>query len=374
MTGLIANVYAAIFIPVPLAALALALRLKAKRMTAIGVGYEDALAIAAWILAIGYAVDLLVWLSCFKLGQRIGSYDQHRIDYYLGKSYLTLWISELLYAWSIFFAKLAVLYFYRRIFRFSSIHVPIIILIIACGIWVILRTFFTIFKCVPVRAYWDRSITDAKCFLNINAFYLGTDITHCVMDFIIMALPIYEVARLKLPFGQKIAVVGLFATGSLVGIASIFQIVSSTLYTPANHELPYDLALGMAWANVELHLAVFVGSLALLRPIFRKFNLCSGTRHATSHSNSAPAIQQEARIRSLGDLGIEEAFESASGPTLRSGRIVCRDVAIQYFNVRVIAAWHELHLCPFGNEDEEFKRLERRLNRARARLAAARRL
>lgn len=154
-------------------------------------------------------------ISCFKLGQRLGSYSQHMTDYYLEKSYLVLWISELLYAWSIFFAKLAVLYFYRRIFRFSSIHVPVVILIIACGIWVILRTFFTIFHCLPVWAYWDRSVQNAKCLLNVRAFFLGTDITHCIMDFIIIAFPIYEVARMNLPFGQKIAVVGLFATGSL---------------------------------------------------------------------------------------------------------------------------------------------------------------
>lgn len=201
------------------------------------------------------------------------------VDYYLEKSYLALWISELLYAWSIFFAKLAVLYFYRRIFRFSSIHVPVVILIIACGIWIIIRTFFTIFQCLPIRAYWDRSIKHPKCFLNVREFFLGTDATHCAMDFIIIGLPIYEVARMNLPFDQKVAVVGLFATGSLyvfilaaffvrnllimylsVGIASLFQIINSQRYSPTTQELPYEMALGIAWANVELHLAVFVGN------------------------------------------------------------------------------------------------------------------
>lgn len=43
-----------------------------------------------------------------------------------------------------------------------------------------------------------------------------------------------------------------------VGIASIFQIVESQNYDP--HELPYDLALCMVWAGVELHLAVFIGT------------------------------------------------------------------------------------------------------------------
>lgn len=99
------------------------------------------------------------------------------------------------------------------------------------------------------------------------------------MDFIIIGLPIYEVARMNLPFDQKVAVVGLFATGSLyvfilaaffvrnllimylsVGIASLFQIINSQRYSPTTQELPYEMALGIAWANVELHLAVFVGN------------------------------------------------------------------------------------------------------------------
>ncbi|OAQ72020.1 hypothetical protein VFPPC_00089 [Pochonia chlamydosporia 170] len=291
MTGLVANVLAAIIVPVPFATLALALRLKARRMTRMGMGYDDVFAIIAWVFAIGYTVDLIVWISSFKLGQRLAPYTDKQVEYYMEKSYLVLWVSELLYAWSIFFAKLAVLYFYRRVFRYSSIRIPIIILMVSCGIWVVIRTFFTIFHCIPVRAYWDQSIKNAKCLVNVGAFYLGTDITHCVMDFLILALPIYEVIRMKLPFGQKIAVVGLFATGSLVGIASVFQIIHSQQYNPADQELPYELALSMAWGNVELHLAVFIGSLALLRPIFRKYvpGLSTGASDPPSHPNSRGA-------------------------------------------------------------------------------------
>lgn len=131
------------------------------------------------------------------------------------KSRLVLWTSEFIFAWSIFFSKMAVLYFYRRLFIFSSIRIPIIVLMVACSVWITIRTFFTIFHCIPPRAYWDLNIKDATCVADISDFYLGTNITHCSMDFIILCLPIYEVVRMHLPRGQKIAVIGLFATGSL---------------------------------------------------------------------------------------------------------------------------------------------------------------
>jgi hypothetical protein len=56
----IPNVWAAIIIPVPASALALILRIKARRMTKMGVGYDDGLSIAAWFVALGYSILLIV--------------------------------------------------------------------------------------------------------------------------------------------------------------------------------------------------------------------------------------------------------------------------------------------------------------------------
>ncbi|KAL4732042.1 hypothetical protein ACLX1H_001047 [Fusarium chlamydosporum] len=259
------NVWAAIIIPVPASALALLLRLKARRMTKRGVGYDDGLSIAAWI-------DYL---------------PASEVDYILEKSHEILFASEILYSWSIFLSKMAVLTFYRHLFQFTSIRIPIIILMVCSGIWITIRTFMTIFHCMPVQAYWDKSI-DGKCLSNIGKYYLGTDLTHCLMDFIILGLPLYEVIRLRLAFGQKIAVIGIFSLGSLVGVASIFQIVEAQRYTANSREFPFEFSLAMVWANVEIHLAVFISCLALLRPIFRKFipGLAGGTTYpanGTSH-------------------------------------------------------------------------------------------
>ncbi|KAJ3524929.1 hypothetical protein NM208_g11856 [Fusarium decemcellulare] len=291
MTGRVPNVYAATIIPIPFATLALLLRLKARRMTKMGMGYDDLLSIAAWFFAVAYSADLLVWTTQFKLGQKLESYSDDRIEYYLEKSHIMLWASEFLYSWSIVLSKLAVLSFYRRVFHVSSIRIPIIVLMVACVIWIILRTFLTIFHCIPTQAYWDKSIEDARCLTNITKFYLGTDLTHCLMDFIILGLPIFEIARMKLPFGQKIAVIALFATGSLVGIASIFQIIESQQYTAGSREMPYEFALAMIWANVEVHLAVFTSCMALLKPIFRKVipGLSSGNTYPASRA-SRPSI------------------------------------------------------------------------------------
>jgi len=125
-----------------------------------------------------------------------------------------LWISEFLYSWSICMTKLSVLTFYRRVFRFSSIRWPIIILMGICVVWIIIRTCFTIFRCSPVQYYWDKSL-EGHCSIDVATYYLATDLTHTLLDVIIVALPIYEVLKMQLPLGQKIAVAGLFSCGFL---------------------------------------------------------------------------------------------------------------------------------------------------------------
>ncbi|KAF5620763.1 integral membrane protein [Fusarium sp. NRRL 52700] len=313
MTGRLPNVWAAIIIPVPASALALVLRIKARRMTKMGVGYDDALSIAAWFVALGYAILLIVWTTRYYMGRKIGHFPEDKIDHILEKSHEILFASEILYSWSIFLSKMSVLTFYRRIFQFSSIRVPIIILMVCCGCWITIRTFMTIFHCMPVQAYWDKSV-DGKCMNNIGQYYLGTDLTHCLMDFIILALPLFEVARMKLILGQKIAVIGIFSLGSLVGIASIFQIVEAQKYASNSREFPYDFSLAMIWANVEVHLAVFTSCLALLRPIFRKFipGLSSGntTYPANGLSHASNTYTNSVALRrSRSPRDVEEVIE-----------------------------------------------------------------
>jgi hypothetical protein len=81
------------------------------------------------------------------------------------------------------------------------------------GAWLILRTFMVIFHCIPVQAYWDKSIENAVCKINDSQFFFATCLTHFILDVVILALPVIEVFKLRLRLGQKIAITALFALG-----------------------------------------------------------------------------------------------------------------------------------------------------------------
>ncbi|KAK2668372.1 hypothetical protein RAB80_015752 [Fusarium oxysporum f. sp. vasinfectum] len=249
MAGLQPDIYAAISITWVAAFLALGLRLKARRMTKMNLWFDDYFAIIALLFVSGYCSVTIYWTHSYKLGQSIlaieDTIEASRIQ---DRSRLLLWICELLYASSIAFCKLSILCFYWRVFQYTSIRYAIIILLIAVSIWITIRTFMVIFHCVPIRAYWDKSIQGAKCPFNEANFFFATILIHTTMDCVILILPVIEVMKMTLPLSQKLAVVGLFTSGTIVCVASIFVLVHSKLYNPRTDDIPKDMAQSMMWA------------------------------------------------------------------------------------------------------------------------------
>jgi hypothetical protein len=126
---------------------------------------------------------------------------------------LMQFLISLTYSYSIGLSKLSILLFYWRIFKQSAIRIPIQVMLGISGAWLILRTFMVIFHCIPVQAYWDKSIENAVCKINDSQFFFATCLTHFILDVVILALPVIEVFKLRLRLGQKIAITALFALG-----------------------------------------------------------------------------------------------------------------------------------------------------------------
>jgi hypothetical protein len=189
-----------------------------------------------------FAYDGHLGTHSFKLGLSLSTIsDPIEASRIQDRSRLLLWICELLYASSIAFCKLAILCFYWRVFQYTSIRYAIIGLLVAVTIWIILRTFFVIFHCVPVQAYWDKSIQGAKCPFNEANFFFATILVHTTMDCIILILPVIEVMKMTLPLSQKLAVIGLFTSGTMyVDLTHMMEL----LLTPEKSLRCVDICVG----------------------------------------------------------------------------------------------------------------------------------
>ena len=137
-----------------------------------------------------------------------------------------LFMAEFLYAWSLGMSKLAILCFYWRLFSVSNIRPGIYILGACTIIWLTIRTFMTIFHCIPVQAYWNFNIKDAVCTIDPGKFMFGTTLVHLLLEISVLLLPVFQVASLRLRPGQKFAVVAMFMFGILY---VLFHILLSSL-------------------------------------------------------------------------------------------------------------------------------------------------
>jgi hypothetical protein len=74
----------------------------------------------------------------------------------------------------------------------------------------------TIWHCVPVKALWDLTITNARCDNGNKKFMFGSILVHIFIDFAILSLPIFEILKLQqLREIERLGVVALFVFGIL---------------------------------------------------------------------------------------------------------------------------------------------------------------
>ena len=72
----------------------------------------------------------------------------------------------------------------------------------------------TICHCIPVQAYWDKSIP-ASCTIDDQKFFIGSVLPHLLMDLIILALPAPYIKSLQISLYQKFCVFAMFLFGGL---------------------------------------------------------------------------------------------------------------------------------------------------------------
>ena len=72
----------------------------------------------------------------------------------------------------------------------------------------------TIFQCTPVSGFWDRSTKPLYC-INCEIFWKSYALLNIITDFAILALPISQVVKLRLPRMEKLGLTFIFALGAL---------------------------------------------------------------------------------------------------------------------------------------------------------------
>ncbi|KAJ4252476.1 hypothetical protein NW762_011077 [Fusarium torreyae] len=280
-----AGVMCAMFITFSIATILLVCRLVSRKITNVALWWDDYFAMISWTAAALYFGFAIYWAVKMGLGHVKADVPQppEKVEEY---ARFGLFMAEFLYAMSLGFSKLAILGFYWRLFSVSNIRMGIYILQGCTVIWLTVRTFMTIFHCIPVEAYWNHNIKNAVCKVDPAKFMFGTTLVHLILEVAVLSLPVFQVKSLKLRMGQKIAVVAMFMFGIFVCAASIIVLVEAITLDPKTTEMARDIKGVIIWAGTEAYLAIISSCLPIIRPILRK--LISGSVLSSKSNSTGP--------------------------------------------------------------------------------------
>ena len=114
-------------------------------------------------------------------------------------------------------AKLSILCLYRRVFSTPSFRRNnLIVGLMVIAYWVA-STIGAILQCLPIDANWNIRVKTSgklKC-INFAAFFLGLELSNCVLDIVIICLPLRVIRNLQMPIRQRYQLALVFFLGGL---------------------------------------------------------------------------------------------------------------------------------------------------------------
>lgn len=127
------------------------------------------------------------------------------------------YIQEIVYFSEVGLTKLTLLLFYLRIFSSSTAarYLLIATIVVNCMSGFAF-TLVAVFQCQPIAHFWQRwdGVHRGSC-LNINAISWSNATISIVLDLWMIAIPLYQIRTLTLPWKKRVGVVFMFSVGTL---------------------------------------------------------------------------------------------------------------------------------------------------------------
>ncbi|KUJ17954.1 uncharacterized protein LY89DRAFT_683928 [Mollisia scopiformis] len=303
-----------------LATLMVILRFWARYLKRQKFGIDDVLLIVALCLTLGVVTIDIITATWARVGEHeitvpSGPAKGDPLPWEIKRESITLWSIEILHTCAMPAIKAYTLAFYLRIFHVSrGFRTSVYVMGAYVFCWWISVLLVTIFQCLPVGPVHT---LDSKC-IDVLKFFRVAAVTNVISDVIIILMPIPVVLKLQLPIGQKIAVVAIFCTSSLVIVAGIGRTVA---YFSVAHNLDFSYHdyYTIIWTSIEPCMGVIGACLPSLRPIFLGFSPESLVGSIRSVLSLRSMGSRDSRGRSKKDSQrLREPSESVDGASGKS--------------------------------------------------------
>ncbi|RKU47478.1 hypothetical protein DL546_000730 [Coniochaeta pulveracea] len=257
-----------VFFPV-LAFIACCLRVYSRASTK-QFGGDDLLVCAAMVLSIGETAATYMFMKTNFIGVHFKDIPVGAYDPIPGQ----IWnfVVQVLYNPILALVKTSVLMFLLRLGGQKpgvrlTIHV-----VNAINIALMIAIFLVVmFQCWPIERNWNPA-AGGHC-IQQGVFYLATAGLTLFTDCLVLGLPIWIFADLKMAFKTKVALILVFIVGFIVTIVGAvrFWFIYQGFFAPVSANSDPTYTLGFCTSAIETNLAIITASAPALRPLFRQW-------------------------------------------------------------------------------------------------------
>lgn len=233
--------------------------------------------------------------------------------------------------------KLSFLTFYLRMFptrKFRMVCYLTIAVIISgvCG-----YVFATIFQCIPVAAFWYKSMPNKRCIKNswFRWWWAGYN---TATDLWVFGMPMPVLARLKLNLARKIGVMLIFALGLFVCITSILR-MHAMAESVSTNDPTWGSFDALLWSAIEADCGIICACLPFLKYPLRKllpklFSSTSGNHSDNAHKRcpaNKPNHGTPCERNMVDCVGVVDIYEkTVDCDSVAPGQIVMKtDISLQ---------------------------------------------
>ncbi|KAH6644889.1 CFEM domain-containing protein [Boeremia exigua] len=283
-----------------------------------GFGLDDVCLMVATYVGMSNAIVIDRCTIPSGLGRDIWTLEFQTITNFVRYFYVV----EILYFVELPFLKLSLLFFYLRIFPGSKVKQLLwgtIAFNVAFGIAFVIAG---IFQCRPIShywTYWDGVDTGGKCF-NINALAWANAAISIAVDLWMLAIPLFQVAKLNMARKKKIAVSMMFLVGTFVTIVSILRL--SSLVSFANSVNPtWDQWDVTHWSIVEINVGIICACMPTFRSLLagvlpKVFGSSVGSSYQRQTDNRARTpLSPLADAKAKASVRLRESFSTKGNST-----------------------------------------------------------
>ncbi|KAK1623500.1 CFEM domain-containing protein [Colletotrichum phormii] len=243
-------------------------------LAGLDIGWDDWFVMATLIAAMPSAVITVHGTTANGLGRDIWTLTPQQITNVLFYFYIMAW----LYFFQVTLVKLAIIFFYMRIFPAREVQRVLWATTIFIIVWGLAFVVTAVFQCKPIHYFWvkwDR-MHEGSC-ADANAISWSNAAISIALDLWMLAIPLWQLRTLRLHWKKKVGVALMFIVGTFVTVVSIIRLQSLVDFAKGSNAT-MDFIDVSVWSTIEICVGIMCACLPSIRMILVKiFPAMSGS-------------------------------------------------------------------------------------------------